>query len=390
MDYYINTEIAEKFQISSTTVLRWIENALIKKNNLKVEIRNKKPRILVNEHNESEMKRLAEESVKYRNNVSLSKPRISELFHKLFDKNEQISIINDLKNQRETRIKWTYKGEGADIWDKRYNSNVSPLKSSVDVMLKNSISDIINYIGKHSVLNFFDIGCGTGQPLLNPIKTLSENFKINYTALDISLDVLKIAKENFKEWLPSLKFSEFQIDFETTSLEPIIFDKWINNQESKNIIFCLGNTICNIDNRIQALKNIRYGLQKGDIFILSFGLDSGTNRSKLKYVQDPIVYALQTQTLKLLGINIDSCEPDVFYDEVKRAKIKTLKLDQDYQISFRQGIEVNLKKSEKIIIWKHHLLDLNKIIDELGSNGFIVRNIKTDSDQSNALVICEI
>lgn len=390
MDYFINSEIAEKYGVSSTTVIRWIENALVKKNSLLVDMRKNKPRILVGVHNEAEMRRLAEESVKYRNNSLSFKPEIDSQFYNIFNENEQISIINDLKNNQETKIKWTYKGEGADIWDLRYNSNVSPLKNSIYQMLEPSLKDLDKYLGDVKEVNIFDIGCGTGHPLLEPIKYFKKNYKVNYVALDISKDVLDIAKSNFKEWIPEFVFDTVELDFETMSMEQTIFEKWIKIKDSKNLIFCYGNTISNIDNRSQALKNIRSGMQKGDLFTFSFGLDTENNRAKLKYVQDPIVYKLQTQTLRMLGVDIESCEPEVFYDEVKRAKIKTLKLDKDYLIQFKQGATINLRKNDKIMIWKHNLLTMNKIVQEIEEIGFNLRIYKTDSDQSNALVVCEV
>jgi hypothetical protein len=72
-------------------------------------------------------------------------------------------------------------------------------------------------------------------------------------------------------------------------------------------------------------------------------------------------------------------------------KIKTLKLDKDYQIEmkFLKSTKIiELKSGEKINIWKHFLFDLPEMLSILNRSELKILNLQIDKSYSYGLVIC--
>ena len=97
----------------------------------------------------------------------------------------------------------------------------------------------------------------------------------------------------------------------------------------------IGNTICNQDEKFYTFKNIRAGMEKGDLFLFTVALDTVSSRTNFKYIQ----YSMEDE-LKFawyftkLGIDIEKCKVNYYWDSLAKKKVKTYILDKDYYIDF--------------------------------------------------------
>jgi hypothetical protein len=94
----------------------------------------------------------------------------------------------------------------------------------------------------------------------------------------------------------------------------------------------------------------------------------------------------------MMGIDIEKCTTRVEYNEKINAKVKYLILDKDYIIDFdflNQKNQVELYNNDSIVIWKHFLTDLDKILFEIKQAKLSPLVIKLDKSKTNVMIICE-
>ncbi len=395
MNTFKNIEIAREYNVSSSTVTRWVQLAQEQKNNLQLyKTDSDKFLILDNPHNRAEIARLVDDGKKYRSNIDCKRVNISKKIYDLFTVDQIIDIFNGLDIKKEIKLKYSYKDAGAKFWDVYYHSSTSLLKTANTDLLDNTLKDILYFIGPDSRMNLVDIGPGNAYPVKNIISELNNLSLLNkYITIDLSKEILDIAERNIQEWFKGIVYKSYEADIETSRFNTIFLENSSISQKISNIILHIGNTMGNHDDRIQILKNLRSGMIKEDIFVTTFTLDTIENRSALNYVKGVESDLQDTWALSELGVDIDKCEIRVWYNNEINAKIKTLKLDKDYVLYFNilgEKRELELFSGDEIVIWKHYLISETQFIFELEQADLRLLDLKLDKSLSNALVVAQI
>ena len=158
-----------------------------------------------------------------------------------------------------------------------------------------------------------------------------------------------------------------------------------------NVILFIGNTISNYSDRVRILKNLSSSLTKNDLLVITFSLDSESNKSLVNYAKSSQADIHHSWVLKLLGIDTRECETIIEYNQVQNGKIKKLKLEKDYLLSFKlfeEEKELPLFSNDNIKIWEHYLISHNKFLDELEEANLELLVSKKDVELNNSLVIC--
>lgn len=379
MKFYKNVEIANKYGVSQVTVVKWVQDGKDNKNNLQVDSFNNKIRVIDNEHNHAELTRLAVDGKKYRTGVSHKKTQPNKDFYDIFDLEEQIEIINDLRYRQEVNLKFYYKNGGAKMWDDEYKNSGSQMLSTTQTILQNTINDL-KYLITDKNINLIDMGCGNGYHT----RLLLDKLNISrYIAVDISKEMVEICKNNVKSWQPNLEFSEYICDIESSRFGKIFLDN--HTSDVSNLVLFTGGTICNTNDRVRILKNFASGLLSEDVLVFNYTLDSIENRSEFKYVSDSEEDRKRAWILSSFGIDVVDCEVEIAFDPNTHSKVKYLVLDKDYTISFSLNNkieEVILRKGQKIVRWKHFLLTHSLILDELNQANLEVNFLKQIDNHS--------
>jgi SAM-dependent methyltransferase len=389
-----NIDIAREYNVSSSTVTRWVQLHAEGKNNLQLHEKNNKFWIVDNAHNRAEIARLVEEGKKYRSNIDCKRYEVPIKFYETFSEEEQIEIVNDLEYNKDVNLKFSYKDNGAKSWDKFYLTNTSPITSNVENLLKTSIDDIRYLLTKNNKVNVIDIGTGNGYPMKSFISNLKNRFEVeNFIAIDISKNMADISLLNVTKWYPDIKSKVYVQDLESGRFSKIFYENKSSSDHISNIVLHIGNTICNIDDKIEVYKNLRKALTIDDILMFTFTLDNPDTRSTLNYQKSPEQFNLQHWIPNLLGIDSDQCEIKLEFDDSKKLKKRSIILDKDYILNFNlfgQTRSIELYSGQGICTWKHYVLTIEEIISELKSVGLDPVNIKVDISGSTALVICKI
>ena len=393
-----NIDIAREYNISSSTVTRWIQLNFEGKNNLQLHKKSNRYLIIDSPHNKAEISRLVEDGKKYRSNIDCKRVNLGEDFLKYFSHNQAIEIFNNIELQKKINNKFTYVHSGAKVWDDYYIENALngryPTPNRVINLLDSSLDYLKYKLSGYTSVNLIDIGPGNSYPVKNFISSLSKITKINkYAAIDISSEMTKLSEENIKNWFPDIKFEKYVADVENTYFDKIFFDI----QESfdgkiLNLILYLGSIIGLHDDKVRVLNNIREGLSKNSLLVISNTLDSQLNRSDFSYVKNPLGDKQNLWIPELLGINIDKCELISKFNSINNSRVLNLKLDQDYEITLDilgKKRKLELHSGEEINLWQHEMTNISSLIEDFKDANLQLVGLMTELDLSHVLIYAE-
>ncbi|MBC1305419.1 L-histidine N(alpha)-methyltransferase, partial [Trichormus variabilis] len=143
----------------------------------------------------------------------------SSEFYTVFSEAEVLGIVQALESRWEIPLKYSYKGQGAKIWDSFYLKYIVPTwyrTSNVEIdLLKSNFAYLNGDYQQCEKVNIIDVGAGNSYPVKAFISRLQKIDKIDkYIALDISDELLKVSSKNFKKWFPLIDYTNYAIDIE--------------------------------------------------------------------------------------------------------------------------------------------------------------------------------
>ncbi len=395
MNYYRTyTEIAELFNVSKTTITRWIDGAEEGRNNLQVDKRDKKVYVLKNEHNYAEMLKLKEEGSKYRPSSSYAEIEPKSEFYEIFSKEQQIEIINSLKVQKKIDLKFTYMGEGAKMWDEFYvkslESGTYPVIKATKELLDSTVCFLNTRIANYKKINIIDLGPGNSYPIQEILNQFVKDNKLGkYIAVDISKDMLQISEQNIKKWFGnSVEYKSYIRDLEHQTLMDILFEN--KTADTLNIVFALGGTIGNFENHIRVYNNIRYSLDNEDIFVNISMIDKNNRKTDFDRLANKNLTHFLTP--KLLSVDIGNCDFYGKYNDQDSSRIGYFLPDKDYKIKFKvAGVikEVELSRDESIAIWYHKMLSKQRLFEDFEYCKMELIFSLASSNLSHMLTVCQ-
>lgn len=402
------SEVAKKYNVSSSTVTMWIKATKENKNNLLTINNGNKVRIIDNQHNDAELHRLKEIGEKYRPTTHLKKLRVSDSFFKIFNDSQVSEIISSLETYKEIPHKYTYFDNGACIWskyvDRSINENLVNTVTNTIELLSTSIPFLIGRLNQSEKINLIDIGTGDGRTLKSFIEYLTSNDRLsNYIGVDISQKMLSLLEDNFKLWFgKSVDFSTQLVDINKQSLHETLFyltNSLDTEKTIKNVVLFLETTLENQREFDKTLLNIKESLGKNDKLILMQSLmsmnsktyfDFWTQESKSEEAKIP---NQGTWIPELLGLSSDMYEPEYIYDDISKSRIISIKPIHETEIEFlSEKIHkvITINKKERIILWRHNHHMLKDMISNLNSIGLDVDYVVSSKDNAQALMSCRI
>lgn len=387
-----NTDVSSMYNVSNPTVMRWIEAAAEGNNNLQIERVKNKFKIVKNLHNESELLRLSRQSAIFKNKIQKIEVSPNPELYKVFNENEVIELINDLKTKKSIPLKFSYLNGGAEVWDNYIKKGLEEgtyiVPKLISDLLDRSLDFILSKSKEYKTINIVDIGSGNAVTVRAFLeKLLFKDKIINYIPIDISQDLLEISKQNIESWFPEIQVIPYKADIEKHDIASILFNNKKDNN-TINIALFLGGTLGNVEDRIKVWKNLRESLDDTDLLVVQNKLDWKSSRSELNHTPD-----IQGSWIpKMLGIQLEFCDYVKRYDEDLKSRIVLLKLDKDYTIKFNVNElkkETALFKGEEILIWRHHMSTVQEILEEITNTDLNLVHSTTQEDLSNILVICQ-
>lgn len=394
MKVYKNIILAKKLGVAPSTITLWIDNALEGKNNLELyEYSKGKFRVIANKRNDLELQKLKEKNQKYIPHEFSQIVEPEAEFYKIFNEEEIVEIINSLVTKREIPMKFAYKKYGADYWNQHITKNVENgtySYTNIDISLLDSCLDYFNKKTKDfQKINVIDIGPGNALPIKDFLGKIKKTGKLaKYIAVDISEQMLKIAKENVQTWYPDLKILTYLRDVEKQDLASILLKN--SDNQTINLCFLIGGTIGNFKNEYHALNNLRNSLGENDQLIIANEIYWDLDEKAFNYDIYNEYGRLFTWLPKLLNIYKETDELKKEFDlesgliayYFNSAKMFTLKI---------LNREIKIEKGLAIKVFRYKPDNAQTLAKKLISCDLRLTHMSTEtfSKRINCLIMCQ-
>jgi len=391
-----NSDIAKKYNVSNSTVTRWIALAERGKNNLQLYKVKGKFRILDNPYNHAEIVRLTQEGKRYRSNIVCKRVSVQPNLYQLLEEEDIIDIIRDIEQNKTINSKYAFIGEGVKLWEQTVNIDLFQSDTEITRLIQELLDFILYIMGiqPNQACNIIDLGSGNGltiKPIINKILSLGRRIN-KYIVLDISKEIARLTQQNINKHFPDLEILTYQRDFEKSTCSKIILENKAID-ETPNLLFHIGNVLSQYRDRVRVLKNIQSGMSAEDLLVIDFLLDQEDNYFNLAYSKSDLINKVHLWIPKLLGIDVNKCKQEIEPSPKFQANTKYLVLDKDYEITFElfgKKKILELYSGEKLILWKQHLLTLPLFLDEIDKADLRVVNLSLDKQARHAVAICRI
>jgi uncharacterized SAM-dependent methyltransferase len=393
MSVFKNTQVAKLFKVSNTTITNWIEAAEKGKVDLELTSIGKRKLIIDNAKNRQVIQRLVEKGKKHigRSDRIFINPSSDIL--KVFSENQLSELYANLSSKYEIPYKFSYLGTGADLWDSHYKLSLEDEDARRNQEYKLIIENIESLIFKlrgFKIINIFDIGCGNGYPASVIIeKLILAGFEITYSAIDISGEMIKIAKNYLLDKHANLKFSGHILDIDQVNISNLLLDSK-KDKTTTNLILYLGGTLGNQTDTSRVFGNLRDSMSLDDLLLFGNSISEENNKNPALKI-DEYHYKRTTWILDILGLSQMYPESVLnTYDVIKREYKRKIPILKNITINFelKNTIHtIDFNEYDEILVYRYKEFKEPELIQEVVETGFMIEQFVTNRNSTYALML---
>jgi SAM-dependent methyltransferase len=397
MRYFTNLELAKKFGLSSNTIGYWIEDAVEGKNELQVrEVKMKTVdrmiyKIISNEQNLRELNRLYEKGRKSQNMVNLHKVSLNQSDIKVFSEDTISQILNAIE-EGYIPLKFTYMNGGAKEWNEfvieGYKTNLYPTTKRTEILLASIYKNLRLLNPEKKKINIIDVGCGNFLPVSKFVNNLEMDGLLNkYIGVDISSEMLEIAKDNALKNVPEGKIVIETSDFESSNL--IHLSNLYKDENVFNIFLFLGGTIGNYTDNSIVLKHLRDSMASDDLLFISFRKDTGNTYGLFNSISEKNERIFWIP--RLFGLSPEDLVLTTWFSEENKVKCLGVELKKDtiLDYTFKNGIKksIRINGGQRIMLVSYRIYSIDEIIKKQSELGLELNQyISTDTRETGLIV----
>lgn len=403
--YYKNTELAEQYNISESTVRNWVKSA--QEGRLPLKLTNHKGHTYVANDisNIPHIEELVKSNRKYRNTLASKWAVPKPEFFQIFSDDQVYDIIRNLDLHHEIPRQYGYFGTGAKDWDDYIRKQMSVeipsvVRNSIE-LLEANYSYLDRRLARFKKVNVIDIGVGNGYPAMGLLEHLVGQGKdVHYIGMDFSDDMLDIAIANLKERLEGrIVFSRRQIDITHERFASLLSGDYFKPEESVvNLILFLGATPANFRNPSDAFRAICDSMNANDIMIYTDGINPAGVPEWLEHSykirpRKPELLDRHKFVFNLLNINESLYTPEIGFDTKINMRYSRAKLKYSLNLKFEwEGADktISFEKGESIMVWRCWQFGVDDLTALLDSTGFYVLHTSQSEDHNYILTVAEV
>jgi uncharacterized SAM-dependent methyltransferase len=402
MLYFKNIELAKKYHLSLGTIRNWIEAAQNGRLNIALHTKEGKTYIANTTSNVSHIERLVIEGKKFRPNQRVVTP--GSKFYELYNQEQIYDIVTNLTAHREIPLQYNYFDGGADTWDgysQRLLKDDTPntLRSTIH-LIDSNLDSLDRLLAGRRKVNIIDLGAGNALPVRGLLTHLLKRGVLNrYIAIDISADMLEIARRNVGKWFGDKVAMETYVrDIGYDHFRDLVVEDYLAEEEVPlNLVLLLGGTLSNFRTPDDVLRVIRTGMMPDDLLMHSLKLDTPHARLHFNFSDKsdgrPSSKQLGAHVLSQLGVDESCYELEAYFDEQLMARFinARLKTALTVQLTFGGTTRyIELNKDETIVlhrVWHRNALD---VVDLFARSGFDLLQASQTKDHEFLLTISDI
>lgn len=404
MKYFKNTELAKIYNVSEKSVRNWIQAA--REGKLELQLYNKNEKFYVGDtsQNMALINQLVERGKKYKNTRSYKVVKPKDRFYDLFNREQILDIISGLEIYREIPRQYNYFDSGAEYWDKyvkRLASEETPNILTSTIKLLDTNQDYLDFLLQdYKHVNVIDVGVGNAWPSRGILKHLLENGKMcRYIAIDISSEMLNIAKDNIHNWFDGrINFESKVLDINYDRFSSVVADEYMTEtgKDTVNLVLLFGGTLGNLRSPDGALKVVHDSMGRKDLLLQAIKLDTEATRRYFDFSADAQLQPLAPQYKFIVDLlNIDPSYYDVLmgYDEQRSHRYLKIRLKVALTIKFDFGESeraVDLNKDDTILMWRYVHQDMFATLNQLKRTDFQPLQASLTDDEQYLFTISRI
>lgn len=404
MLYFKNSELAYTYHVSVRTVRNWIEAAKQGKLDLDLHSQGNKTYVSNTSRNLSTIEQLVERGKKYRPHRAVKTVTPKPEFYQLFNESQVYDIMRNLEVYCEIPRDYNYFDGGAHDWDKYVQrfATEDTLNSLTGTLrlLKDNKTYIESLTANYDQINIVDIGVGNAYPVKDLLADFISRGKLGrYIALDISPDILKIARRNIKKWFgDKINYEEYLVDIKYDRFSDLLAEEYIKKDQEKtlNLVLLFGGTLNNLRDPNGAFRIIHDSLGVNDLLLYVQKLDSEASRKYFDFNIEPgqtKLAPIHKVVADLLNIDESFYDIEVGYDPERRERYERIRLDSALTIrfDFETGQRtINFDKGQAILVWRAKQSGATELINQFDRNSLSVIHSSQTLDEEYILTISRI
>lgn len=306
-------------------------------------------------------------------------------------KKQEYELLASISGRGEISVKFAYLGEGTRRWDEIYNhwTGAKDVTGEEISLLLTYLDSFVKVFEGAEGVNLIDLGCGNGIPAIHILKHLADRrLPTHYVAVDISEEMLDLAKQNIMHKFPELDIIPLLLDFEKDSLTNSLLDLKQGNGYP-NFMINLGNTLGNYVNTSGVLTNFMECMTLNDYLLLGNGLANDYNPQKIIDAYNiEIIIDLVTAPAKSLGIYNSSDDFKYLWNANKNRLEGRIKLNEDKKLTLA-GQEVLLAQGEEILVHSSNKYSESSLTKLLSDVGFRTELLTTTKGRGHILTMVQ-
>lgn len=401
MSFFKNSQIAQLFKVSNTTVTNWIEASEKGLVNLELTTIGTRKVVVDNFQNRELLQMLKNKGKKHVGKSSHKYVNADPAIYKIFNDTQLAEIFTGLQSRNTVPYKYTYFNQGAKLWDKNYNYKINnqfnEYNTALDAhnLLQENLDRIFlsfeEFKGANKHINLIDIDSSNGLPAIQFIeKLLAKNFQVRYLPIDISQELLDIAAKNISTKFPNVKVIPYLADLENSNISNILLQN--KSPEDINFVMML-DILGNYKGDPGFLRRIRNALSENDHLIL--GCQIYSENIPLQPSSVNSFHTRRTEWIPdLLGLkgyyytdNIIKVKPQKLYE------YRTIKITNDITTTVKIGDkehQITLYENDNILVYEFSYLTEIKIIEMVINEDFSLEYFTTNTKRNFSIALLSL
>jgi uncharacterized SAM-dependent methyltransferase len=347
---------------------------------------------------------LVDERKKYRNSRTAREVSPTDEFYKIYNNRQVLDIIANLDAYREIPRQYNYFDQGAHYWDeytKKLSLDEAPNLLTATIKLLEANQGYLDFVlGPYSRVNVVDVGVGNAMPVRGLLERLKDRGKLGrYIAIDISPEMLRIAKHNVESWFGDrVSFEGHELDITQDRFSHLLAEEYIRDDADKtaNLILLLGSTICNFRSPQDPLRVMLNSMGRRDLMILGQKLDTVQSRRFFDFNSSPQNTPLTTNhrlLFNLLNIDPSFYKAEMGFDAATRQRYIRARMTMSLRLKFyleNKERVVEVEKGETILLWRHWQQSSLDVSNELLQSHLYPVHVSQTQDREYILAIAAI
>jgi uncharacterized SAM-dependent methyltransferase len=255
-------------------------------------------------------------------------------------------------------------------------------------------------LAPYKQVNVVDVGVGNVYPVKGLLAHLLAQGKLGrYIALDISPEILKIARSNVEKWFgDKVAFEGYEQDINYDRFSKLLANEYVKHdaKDTVNLILLLGGTLSNMRYSDGGYRVVHDSMGINDLLIHTTKLDTEYTRRFFDFDIQPgetRLAPIHRLVVDLLNIDPAFYDVEMGYDSKWHQRFEQIKFKVALSITFsfptgKRTVELN--KGDAVLVWRGLQQTADDVKEQFDRNDFYLLQTSQTENQEYILTISRV